>query len=361
MFRVLMLLACLFPAAAAAQDAAVPADVDPGSAPHGWPTLQAAAAAAGAPELRQIGRAQPPPPPPENRRRRPSMVGYINDAAIQSQVRVRFDAGAGVDAPDRAEFFYAKCGCYRDLPATVPLRDPDAPGPGPGIVSDLNFQQLYLQAEFAMRDRLSVYGELPVRWLQPQSFAPGFGSFDDQSGLSDLRLGVKLALVASPEQYLTVQVQGNLPTGDPGKGLGVDHFSVEPALLYNRGVNDRVNMEAQLGFVFPAGSSNGIATTADTFAGDVLYYGFGPSVEVYRSAALRIAPVVELVGWHVFNGFQTSTLSEIDGLNIVNLKIGSRFELRDASSIYVGYGRGLSDDVWYEDVFRVEYRFTFGR
>lgn len=307
--------------------------------------------------------AQTPPPPPVDRRlRRPSMVGYVNDAGIQSQLRLRFDAGTEINAPDRAEFFYPKCGCYRDLPNDD--RDPDAPGPGPGVATDVKYQQFYLQAEYAFGDRASVYGELPVRWLQPQAFVPGLGSFEDQSGISDLRLGAKLGLMATDTGVLTLQIQGTLPTGDGLKGLGVDHFSFEPALLFNQAVNDRVRLEGQFGFVLPFDGSDGIGTTDESFAGKVLYYGFGPSVEIYRGEQVRFAPVLELVGWHVIDGYQTSTYvttgnGAIDGINIVNLKIGGRFVFRDRSSIYVGYGRGLTDDVWYHDVFRLEFRYGF--
>lgn len=69
-------------------------------------------------------------------RRRPSMVGYIENADIGNKVRMRFDAGMGIKAPDRAEFFYAKCGCYRSLPAKDAAFDPDAPGPGPGVLTE---------------------------------------------------------------------------------------------------------------------------------------------------------------------------------------------------------------------------------
>jgi hypothetical protein len=286
------------------------------------------------------------------------MVGYINDAGIQSQLRLRFDAGTEINAPDRAEFFYPKCGCFRDLPESTGARDVDAPGPGPGIATDVNYQQFYLQAEFGYRERVSVYGELPVRWLQPQAFAPDTGSFDDQSGISDLRLGAKLGLMATETGALTLQVQGTFPTGDGLKGLGVEHVSFEPALLFNQAANDRVRLEGQFGVVLPVDGSNGIGTTDKSYAGKVLYYGFGPSVEVYRGDHVRFAPVVELVGWRVIDGFSTVD-GEIDGVNIVNLKIGGRFVFRDRSSVYVGYGRGLTDDVWYHDVFRLEFRHGF--
>jgi hypothetical protein len=301
----------------------------------------------------------PPPPPPERGRRRPSMVGYINDAGIQSQVRLRFDVGTGINSPDRAEFFYAKCGCYRFLDSDHLAFDPNAKGPGPGITTGLKAQHLFAQLEYGFADRVSVYGELPIRWIQPQGFLPDTGSFPDQSGLSDVRAGLKWALVAEDSSYVTLQLQGNFPTGDGLKGLGTEHFSFEPALLFNQALSDMVNLEGQFGAVLPSGGSNGIATGSEKFAGKVLYYGIGPSFELYRGDDLRFAPVVELVGWHVVDGFQTSTLSDIDGINILNLKIGGRFEFRNRSSVYLGYGRALTDDVWYDDLFRVEYRYTF--
>ncbi|HUE88614.1 MAG TPA: hypothetical protein VMO26_21255, partial [Vicinamibacterales bacterium] len=181
----------------------------------------------------------------------------------------------------------------------------------------------------------------------------------DQSGLSDLRAGLKWALVADDSRYLTLQLQGNFPTGDGLKGLGVEHFSFEPALLYNQNLNDVVNLEGQFGVVLPSGGSNGIATGSERFAGKVLYYGIGPSFELYRGESVRFAPVIELIGWRVIDGFQTSTLSEADGVNIVNVKVGGRFGFRNGSSVYLGYGRALTDDVWYDDLFRLEYRFAF--
>ncbi len=355
-----LLAVCLFsPAAAWAQVASLTAPT-PGTDRDGRAQLNLALDEGASLLLTQQPTTPPPPPPPPERgRRRPSMVGYITDAGIQSQIRLRFDSGTGITSADRAEFFYAKCGCFRFLPADHPAFDPDAAGPGPGIANDLNFQQLYVQAEFGLSDRVSVFGELPFRWLRPQGFVADTGSFSNQSGLSDLRAGLKWALVARDDQFVTVQLQGNFPTGDGLKGLGVEHFSFEPALLYNQGFNEVVNLEGQFGVVLPSGGSDGIGTASEKFAGKVLYYGIGPSFELYRGDDLRFAPVIELVGWHVLDGFQTSTLSEADGVNILNLKVGGRFGFRNGSSVYVGYGHALTDDVWYDDLFRIEYRYSF--
>jgi hypothetical protein len=286
------------------------------------------------------------------------MVGYIDDAVVGSKLRIRFETALHDDAPDRAEFFYAKCGCYRD-PKLGAAFDPAAPGPAPGIVTDLNFQQAYVQGEYAPTDRFSVFAELPTRWIQPQAFAGGGPGFANQAGIGDLRAGVKLALLDAPDHVLTAQVKTYLPTGDAQSGLGTHHTSVEPAFLYYQQMSDRVAVESEVGASVPIGGSAAVRNVAgDRFAGTVFFYGIGPSFELYRSGSVRFAPVVELVGWSVLSGQQTPP-SDASGTNIVNLKIGARTSWDRRGSIYAGYGRALTTSRWYEDIVRVEYRYSF--
>jgi hypothetical protein len=349
------LLLMLLPAVVAAQ----PTGVLPGAE-------RLAANAANATTAAEAGAAQPtertppPPPPPAVGRRRPSMVGYVGDASIGSQLRIRFDSGFENTAPDRAEFFYAKCGCYRGLPPDHPAYDPEAPGPGPGVASELDFRQLYIQAEYAIHGRASVYGELPIRWVLPQAFVAGTGAFGNATGLSDVRGGVKLALVASPDQFLTVQLQADAPSGDAGKGLGTNHWSLSPTVLYFQRLGDRVALESQFGSVLPLDGSAGIPTNgSERFAGRVLTYGVGASVDLAPRSRVSVAPVLELFGWHVIDGFQTATLGPADGIDVVNLKVGARISAGERGSFYVGYGKALTDDTWYDDIVRLEYRFGF--
>jgi hypothetical protein len=351
----LIALLILIPGVATAQPAAVRASAD---------RLATLAAAAADSETRttldQTTQRTPAPAARAGGRRRPSMVGYIGDATIGPQIRVRFDAGFELNAPDRAEVFYGKCGCYRDLPVNHLAFDPEASGPGPGIAEELEYQQLYVLGEFAMNGRVSLYGELPVRWVQPQSFVAGTGSFGNQSGLSDLRAGLKVALAATDDQYVTVQLQTDAPSGESEKGLGTDHWTVAPALLYFQRLGERVAVESQFGSAHPIGGSPGIpASNTEGFAGSYLMYGIGASVELAPGANVGFAPVVELVGWHVLSGFQTIDFDEADGTNIVNLKIGARLSAGDHGSFYVGYGRALTDAFWYHDIVRVEYRWGF--
>jgi hypothetical protein len=305
----------------------------------------------------------PPLPDPSLPRRRGSMVGYIDDAVVGSKIRIRFESGLHDHTPDRAEFFYAKCGCYADgsLKGTAGY-DPAAPGPRPNAVADLNFQQLYVQGEYAISSRVSAFAELPTRWLQPKAFLNAGAGFASQAGISDLRAGVKLAVVADSRQAVTVQVQMFLPTGQALNGLGTDHATVQPELLLYHQVSDRVAVESMIGDWHPFGGSAGVPTSVGgKFSGDVFFYGIGPSYEVYRQGPVRFAPMVELVGWRVISGYQTAATPSPDasGTNIVNLKIGARTSWSRESSFYVGYGHALTTATWYDDIVRFEYRYSF--
>ncbi len=325
------------------------------------------------------------PPKPVSDSQMPTIqsvkVGYIDGAIIGSQIRIRFDAAFRDNATDRAEFFYPR---YQGVNN----------GPGPtSVLTDLNFQQLYLQAEYAPSKRFSVFAEVPVRWIQPQltvgnvnpALTPPFANVNE-AGLSDLAAGFKLAAVASSNQYLTFQFQAYFPSGNASTGLGTNHYSVEPALLYYRRLSDRVALEAQVGDSHPIGGSfcpqpcvadlPGLPKASGGFAGDVFFYGVGPSYVLYRGEHVRIAPVVELVGWRVLGGLETNCVSgkmpdgkvnpclnqdavSADGTNIVNLKVGARTSIGRHNSFYVGFGHAVTRSHWYEEIVRVEYRYSF--
>lgn len=282
------------------------------------------------------------------------MVGYIDDGTIESYVRVRFDAGFHNNVPDRSEFFYAQCGC----------NSASAPGPGsPGagdLVTDLRFQQLIIDGQYAVNPRVAVFAAIPLRFVQPQTFldqaAPH--TFESSSGFSDIRAGAKAAFVSTADTVLTAQVQGYFQSGDAKKGLGTDHASLETTLLLNQALSDRVEIESQFGDWHPFGgsSSGGVS-----YSGDVLFYGIGPSFELVKNSQLAFAPVIELVGWHVLGG-QAQPAGKVvpaDGTNIVNLKFGARTTFTNQSSLYIGWGRALTDAVWYKDIVRFEYRYSF--
>lgn len=323
---------------------------------------------------------QPTPIPVETRPKIPgSMVGYIDNPIVESQIRIRFDDAFEDEFPDRSEFVYAKCGCYThlnnpQLPSSLQLAyDPHAPGPRLGVPNSINYQQLFLNLEYSAHRRFSAFVEVPIRWLQPQGFksAPpaslGFLPFSNQSGLGDVTAGFKFAAVASEGTYVTFQFKSYFPSGDPSKGMGTNHYSVEPSLLLYHSLSDSLTLEGQIGDWHPLWGSAGVPTSSsEGFAGDVFFYGIGPSYRLYNRNRVQIAPVVELFGWHVLGGFQTLpggpvdlAASEVGGMNIVNLKFGVRTYIGARNSFYVGFGQALTHDDWYKHIVRLEYRYSF--
>jgi hypothetical protein len=304
--------------------------------------------------------------------------GYIDNPIPRTRFTLRFDAAYDNPTPDRAEFFYAKCGCFRGI-------DPNAPGPQPDnpigdrvVESGVDYQEIWFNMEYAFMDRASVFAELPIRFINPEVN-------DNEAGLGDINFGLKYALIADANQFLTMQVRVYTPTGDAGDGLGTDHFSIEPALLYLRRLNqgwsifgelrDWIPVDGSDGPVFPGGRG-------DDYASNVLRYGVGVAYNLIDNPyqGYQVSPVVELVGWHVFDGFASSSpdgraeniVIENGKASIVNAKLGVRFTLTDASSsnfagyggsqsLYVGWGHALTneEDVWYKNMLRVEYRVNF--
>jgi hypothetical protein len=304
-----------------------------------------------------------------------SNVGYIDDAIIQTQLRLRFDAAYDADRPDRAEFFYAKCGCFRELAQAGLGGDPNAPGPAPPlnggnpartrfIETSVDYQDISLNLEYAFDRELSLFVEAPFRFLDPEIN-------DNTGGLGDMQFGVKRSIWQNCADYLTFQFRTYVPTGDADRGLGTAHVSLEPALLYYGQLNDHLSLEAEFRDWIPISASTGAGTPFDgSFSGNILRYGIGLGYDLYncQSTGQKLTPIVEVVGWTVLKGLAsgsvdgtgaTAFVEDVKGDTIVNLKLGLRTYFSPCDSFYAGWGHALTDEVWYENILRLEYRRTF--
>ena len=280
--------------------------------------------------------------------------GYIDWAMPRTQFRLRFDSGFNNNRPDRAEFFYAQCGCGGGP-------GPGVGGPAPTVNGSVDYQDVRGYLEIASGSRFSVFGELPVRFLQtsPASGLGGVQDTGDAEGISDVEAGFKYALSQDADHVFTFQLKTYIPTGDASRGLGTDHVSIEPGFLAQRRVNSRLDIFGELRDWIPV---NGSTFGGQNFAGNVLRYGVGAAYSVVDTSDVRISPIVEFVGWSVLDGLMLNTDRQIGAENvdaattIVNAKAGLRTLFKDnGSTLYVGYGHALTGQRWYEDIVRVEY------
>lgn len=197
-----------------------------------------------------------------------SDAGYIDGAIIRNQLRFRFDAGFDNPAPDRAEFFYPMCGC---LPG----------GPGPPLAeSRVDYQEVEEYLEYAFRPGMSAFVELPIRIIDPNINA-------NDAGLGDIRAGIKYALIEDCDRWLTFQLRAYFPTGDGRRGLGTEHFSIEPGLLFQRDF-DGFSVFSEFRTWVPFGTST--QTVSDPvlgnvefdYSGSIVRYGAGFSYDILQ-------------------------------------------------------------------------------
>jgi hypothetical protein len=325
--------------------------------------------------------------------------GYLDNAIPMTMMRLRYDFGFGVNRPDRAEYFYA---AWRELsfhPHAITgkgiIFDQNARGPEQ-LPANLNYQQFSTYMEFAYNHRLSAFVNVPVRYVNfrhieedpdldrkrnPADFpAPGSPFFpepfmgaetpvnNNPTGLSDIDCGFKFAFLADPCQYLTFQFRIFVPTGDSYTGLGTGHPSLEPSLLYYRHLN-RLELQAQLTDWTPIGGG--------PVAGNVLSYGVGIGYDIYQHGNFRITPIVEFFGWSVLSGLETvfapvsaptpphvelprtHGVQDASGVTIIDAKIGARTYFGHGNDVYIGYGHALTEERWYKEILRLEYRHVF--
>jgi hypothetical protein len=310
--------------------------------------------------------------------------GYLYNPIPLTMLQIRNDVEQDINRFDRARFMFAT---WRDA-SIVPhlfLNNGQVKGifstpkaTGTEILSNqVNMDILSARAEVAFGQNFSIFGDLPFRWVHfgpsLENDATGIPENNNPNGVSDIGFGFKYALIADTNQrYVTMQLTTTAPTGDPGLGLGLGCWTIEPAVLLYQRLTDRTVAQGQLSYWIPISGGPG--------AGNVLTYGAGLSYDLIQRPNFRFTPVLEAVGWTVIGGTEANPGPGIfastpnppvpagvdtshdfvsaTGDTIVNLKFGARTYF-GASDLYIGYGHCVTGSRWYNDIVRVEYRFKF--
>jgi hypothetical protein len=276
-----------------------------------------------------------------------SRGGYIENAAPVTQFRLRYDSAYGNNRPDRAEMFYAKCGCFKT---------PDAKGP-PLPETKVDYQEVTPYFEYAVNNRFSMFADIPTRFINPEQNV-------NAAGLSDISFGAKYAFIRTEFRIISLWLRTIAPSGNPNLGLGTGNWWIEPGLLYLEQLSPRWQFFGEL--------RNQIHLSRDSdFTGNILRYGLGTSYIVADGRWGYVAPVGEVVGWTMLSGMEADATGQAvsaRGDSIVNGKAGVRFGFGETtlgvpyatrSDLYIGYGRALTGEVLYKNMLRVEFRYFF--
>jgi len=297
-----------------------------------------------------------------------SNTGYVDNAIIQNQFRIRVDSGSNSHFPDMAELFYGACGCHRVLglnpsaPGPAGTLDPSSPMTSPLIETSVDYQELSFDFEYALENNLSLFAELPLRFIDGELLGK-------EQGLGDIRIGAKFGLLGNSSPHLTAQLRAYLPTGEAKKGLGTDHYSLEPAILFFSRLNEQWTFSSELRYWIPIDGTSGQGTPSKVdYSGDILRFGVGLGYDFNLDSRTRISPIAELVTWKILGGQALMSMDgtpmnaqwiEVKGKVITNFKLGVRANFANKHSIFVGYGEPLSDWELYENIIRLEFRTSY--
>lgn len=265
-----------------------------------------------------------------------TFVSFIDNAVPRTQVRLRFDAGYDLRRNDRSSYLFPQSG----FPGAMGFQKPEP---------RVHAQEFNTYIEYAAGSAISLFVETPMRWVNPVIN-------DNVWGQGDLNLGFKFVCWADDHFFTTLQFRGYVPTAGTGV-LGTEHFSVEPALLINYRIYEMIRLEGEARYWVPLGGT--------PHAGDIIRYGLGLSYGERTPGKIWFAPVIEAVGWTILGG-QESVFTGPGAFytqgaegTIVNVYGGVRIGLGDQMDLYAGYGRFVTGDYWYRDMWRVEFRLLF--
>jgi hypothetical protein len=255
-----------------------------------------------------------------------------------SNMRFRFNAAYDERNPDRADFFWAQTG-----------------GRGPKLPErSVDYQDAIASWEVASGKAFSLTTDIPLRFVAPD-VNPNAG------GLGDMALTTKTVLLDGSDWQITQVFRTELPTGDPKKGVGNGHTSLEPGFLFRLKWSPETYFHSQLTYWFPLGDN-------PVYGGQILKYGFGVSHLLYENDTFAAIPTLEFNGWTVLNGAQTTfplgLTQPVDTMGIFNVRPGIRF-VRDTGGDLglfewgVSGSFGITQNKWYDASWLIEARFVF--
>jgi hypothetical protein len=272
---------------------------------------------------------------------------WIDTTQPLQNCRIRGDAAADWEFPDRIEYFWPKVG-----PPKGPQL-PEARGE-----PNVDYQEVSFYIERGS-DRFSVGTDLPIRAVDPVIRR-------NTTGFADMRVTTKTVLLDGKDWQLTQVFHTYIPTGSFRRGTGNGHVSLEPGVAWRYKWSDVTYFHGDLTYWFPI--------AGDLFhSGQMLNYGIGISHIWIDTDKWAIMPTLELNAWTLLDGRQTFPFEvddptdprgEIDTVSILNIHPGLRWVCDTAGDCGVrefgiSSGIAITEDHWYEEILRLELRWVF--
>jgi hypothetical protein len=303
---------------------------------------------------------------------------YVDAARPVTQMRLRWDGNFNIKNPDRAEYFWAKqfTGATLDkgLQQIPSCRGPGNPGKGvPCVAKSVDSEDLSLYNEGAT-GVVGAFVEIPYREV---SFEPGavdntpasLNCCRSQSGFGDINVGTKTLLLDCELIQISFQFKTFIPTASAGKGFGVSHVSLEPALLFAVKLTPDTYLQAETAYWIPLSGD-------PVFQADIWHSHFSLNHILWHPCHdFQLIGTAELNEWSVFGGAYTvadygsfapdpatgkvNIFANSATTSMVSAGPGIRAVICDKIDFGVGSAFALSGTRWAKESVRAEFRWRF--
>lgn len=262
---------------------------------------------------------------------------FVDEARPQTQVRFEFDAGIGLQHPDRAEYYWSE----------INVR-----GPSKSVGTPVDYQSLNLYTEVAAGG-FGAFVEMP--YVAMESDTTGHIG----SGFGDVTVGTKSMLLDCELLQSTFEFKTFIPAGIVSEGLGTGHCSLEPSLLFNLKISSEMYSQAQFSYWIPIGGDSG-------YQGNIYHTHLSLNRTIWHpTPGIQLVATAEFQEWSILSGgfnadpgnhmtFVSTTYS-----TIVDLGPGLRLFVCEKLDLGVGAAFALTGPRWEEELIRAELRWRF--
>lgn len=285
---------------------------------------------------------------------------FVDAPRPKTQTRLRADWGLNFQFPDRSEYFWAREGVDQVNTSGEPV---PALGKGPGFAERrIHYRQFNYYLEGAT-GKVGAFVEIPYRSVDPEDPANR-----GASGFADMNVGTKSLLIDCELLQLAFQFRTYIPIGQAGKGLGTQHVSLEPSLLWALKLAPDTYLQAQTAYWIPIAGDQ-------FYAGDIFHYHLSLNQVLYRFLPdVLLIGTFEVSGWSVLDGAFTdpdTLLPDPDDPatllpvaknargHLMSIGPGLRLDICEKVDIGVGTAFAVTEHHFAEQLYRLEIRWRF--
>jgi hypothetical protein len=265
---------------------------------------------------------------------------FVEGARPITQTRLRWDHGIDVVLPDRSEYFMARADGMGRGPTPV----------APAIaISRLRYDDLSLYTE-ASTGMIGVIVEMPYRSIESPDIPHG-------ANFGDMNIATKTLIFDCELLQVSMIMRTFLPVGNPTRGLGTGHVSLEPSLVWGIKLHCDAYFQGQICEWIPLGGD-------PAYMGAVLHYHF--SVNEVLARILPDVPLIgtlEMSGYHFQHGAFTDPIAgsfqQSSGGAYIYFGAGLRLFVCDRIDIGTSFEVPVTSEHFANPLFRSEFRFRY--